>query len=50
MELTEKEWRQVVADVFDIEREDVNYAIAAYTAQHEIGSQWLRANDPNYKE
>ncbi len=48
-DLTDKECRQVVADVLDIERADVNQAIANYIAQQETGSKWLKENDPEYK-
>lgn len=48
-DLTDKECRQVVADVLDIEMSDVNHAIASYLENQESGSKWLRENDPNYK-
>lgn len=47
-DLTDKECQQVVADVLDIERADVNHAIAIHLASKEQGSQWLRENDPKY--
>lgn len=48
-DLTDKECRQVVADVLDIDMSDVSHAIASYLENQESGSKWLRENDPNYK-
>ncbi|MBO5179958.1 MAG: hypothetical protein J6B87_06395 [Clostridia bacterium] len=47
-DLSDAEVRQVVADVLDIDVEDVECAIEAHEAGEDAGTRWLRENDPNY--
>ena len=47
-DLSDAEVRQVVADVLDIEVEDVQCAIEAHEAGEDLGTRWLREHDPNF--